>query len=97
MTAGPAAAAALGFPVASRSRASTSAGPAPVRRKSSTPQSAWSAARPASVTMPNKGTVSPVAWRTRHVARASARSALASISTASGLGPLSSARTSRPA
>ena len=73
-------------PTASRSRASTSAGPALARMTSSTPQSALSATRPASVTTAISGTPRPVACSMRQVARASESSERASTSTASGLG-----------
>lgn len=64
---------------------------------SSTPQSAFSAIRPASVTTATSGTPSPVACNIRQVARASLNSDRASTSTASGLGPATRVRTSRGA
>ena len=62
---------------------------------SSTPQSAFRAISPASVTTATSGTPSPVACSIRHVARASDSSERASTSTASRAGPPTSVRTSR--
>ena len=85
------------LPTARRSRASISAGPAVASTRSSMPQSADSAIRPASVTTASIGMPEPVACSIRHVARASARSVRASIITTFGDGPDMRVRMSRAA
>ncbi len=61
-------------PIASRIRASSSAGPQVCRTTSSMPQSWATTARPPSVTMSSTGTSEPVVRISRHRSRASARS-----------------------
>ncbi|CPU66912.1 Uncharacterised protein [Mycobacteroides abscessus] len=75
----------------SRSRASTSAGPAPSSRRSSAPHSAVTTVSPPSVSTSTSGTVRPVACRSRHVVRAATRSRRASSSTTSESGASTSA------
>ncbi len=82
------------LPLARRSRASTSAGPALSSSTSSTPHSAVSATRPPSVSTTNSGAATPVVRSRRHSERAPARSLRASTSTASDCGAVSSADTS---
>src|SRR3954454_20384433 len=81
-------------PSASRTRASTSAGPAWSTMTSSRPQSGATAARPPSVTTAMSGTDVPVARSTRLVERAASRSRRASSSTRSAGGASTSAAAS---
>ena len=78
-------------PMASRSLASTSAGPAVFRITSSMPQSAFTAARPPSVTIANSGQSRPVVRSSRQMLLACARSRRASTRTASAGGASTSA------
>src|SRR4051794_3802854 len=82
-------------PRASRTRASTSAGPAWSTMTSSRPQSGATAARPPSVTTATSGTDVPVARNTRLVERAASRSRRASSSTRSAGGASTNAAASR--
>ena len=82
-------ASAPGRDFSSRSRASTSAGPAPGSRISSTTHSPDTATRPPSVSTASTGTSMPVLPSRRHRLRAATRSVRASTSTAS-CGPASS-------
>ena len=73
-------------PMASRTLASTSAGPAVCKITSSAPHSALTAARPPSVTIANSGQSRPVVCSSRQILLAWARSRRASTSTASAGG-----------
>ena len=81
---------ALCRPTASRTRASTSAGPAVYRMTSSTPQSVETAVSPPSVTMRTSGASRPVVLRILHRDFAPTRSVRASTKMTSAFGALTS-------